>query len=74
MKEKDLKQVKVHCPKCDSRDIELGKRGFKAGRSVVGNLFLGPAGVLWGEYGKDKLEFKCKDCNHRWPCREIESL
>lgn len=63
--QEDLREL-LKCPVCKSEDIEVHKQGFKGGRAALANAFLGPAGILAGEYGKDNLECQCKDCDHKW--------
>lgn len=52
------------CPKCGSIHIETHKKGFGAGKAVVGGLLMGPLGLAAGGIGSGKLTYHCQDCGY----------
>jgi hypothetical protein len=54
----------VRCPMCNSTQIAGHKQGFDVGRAVVGDLLLGPLGLLGGMIGKDRVKITCLKCGH----------
>ncbi len=58
------------CPKCGSRNSEvLGSTNrVSLGRAVVGNAIAGVPGAMVGAMTgkKQRHEFICRDCGHRW--------
>ena len=58
-------KTKNLCPYCKSEDIQVFgvKKGFSAGKALVGGLLVGPVGLLAGAAGSNKQETKCI-CNH----------
>lgn len=58
-------KTKNLCPYCGSDDIQVfgAKKGFSAGKALVGGVLLGPVGLLAGAAGSNKQETKCC-CNH----------
>lgn len=60
------KEDKVFCPKCNSTQIASFKKGFGAGRAVVGAALAGPIGLLGGFLGSNQLVITCMKCGHKW--------
>ncbi|QJB32120.1 hypothetical protein HF324_12275 [Chitinophaga oryzae] len=56
----------VHCPKCNSTQITANKKGFSAGKAVVGALLTGGIGVLAGGIGSGKVIITCLACGHQF--------
>lgn len=56
----------VCCPKCGSQQVVANKKGFSAGKAVVGGLLLGPLGLLGGNLGSNELMLSCMKCGNRW--------
>lgn len=54
------------CPVCGEKDgwkfVETSRRGFSAGKAVVGGMLFGPLGLLVGIMGKRKVLFCCRKC------------
>ena len=59
-------QSEVRCPKCGSTQITGYKKGFGVGKAVGGGILLGPAGLLGGFLGSQKVVVACLKCGHRW--------
>ena len=54
------------CPKCKSKQVNLGKQGFGVGKAFVGAVLTGGIGLLAGGINKNKLVLTCLNCGHRW--------
>ncbi len=54
----------VSCPRCGSTQITGHKQGFDVGRAVVGDLILGPIGLLGGLIGGNQIKITCLKCGH----------
>lgn len=50
------------CPKCGSKNIHIGKKGYSAGGGCCGAILLGPIGLLCGADGANKLVKTCLKC------------
>jgi hypothetical protein len=56
----------IRCPKCKSPQIAAGNKGFGLGKAAVGGILLGPAGLLGGMIGSNKVLITCLKCGHKW--------
>lgn len=54
------------CPKCKSKQVNLGKQGFGVGKAFVGAVLTGGIGLLAGGINKNKLVLTCLNCGHHW--------
>ncbi len=54
------------CIKCGSEQIVADKKGFGAGKALVGGLLLGPIGLLSGCLGSNEIKVTCINCGHSW--------
>lgn len=59
-----LEEVKVggSCPYCGSTNIQAVKKGFSAGKAIVGGAIAGPVGLAAGAIGSNKIERVCINC------------
>lgn len=57
---------KVTCPKCGSDQITANKKGFSAGKAVVGGLLTGGIGLAAGAIGSGKIKITCLNCGHEF--------
>jgi RNA polymerase subunit RPABC4/transcription elongation factor Spt4 len=55
---------RVVCPKCGSDQLTAKTRGFALGRALVGDVVLGPLGLLVGAVGRRKIKITCLACGH----------
>lgn len=57
----------IQCPKCRSKQIQIGKRGFKTGRAVgIGLLTFGLGGIIAGAAGMNTMVCTCLKCGNQW--------
>jgi tellurium resistance protein TerD len=56
----------VTCPKCGSTQVSGGTKGFGLGKAIVGDVLLGPVGLLGGFLGSKKVMVSCLSCGFRW--------
>lgn len=61
------------CTKCGSTQVTADRRGFSAGKAAVGAVLLGPAGLLAGAHGNNKVLISCLACGHQWDPSELAS-
>ena len=56
----------VYCPKCHSTSITANKKGFGAGKALVGAVAVGPLGLLAGGIGSGNVEVTCLKCGNKF--------
>ncbi len=56
----------VYCPKCYSTSLSTNKKGFGAGKALVGLVALGPIGLAAGAIGSQKVKVTCLNCGHQF--------
>lgn len=56
----------VYCPKCYSTSVSANKKGFGAGKAVVGVLTLGLLGIAAGGLGAQQVKVTCLKCGHQF--------
>lgn len=62
----------IKCPKCNSTQIYIDKRGFKTGRAIAGGLLTGNilVAAAAGGIGHDKIEMTCLKCGCKFKIGE----
>lgn len=56
----------IRCPKCKSDQITANKKGFNISGAVVGDILLGPIGIIAGSKNQHKVVITCLSCGHSW--------
>lgn len=56
----------IRCPKCQSNQISVEKKGFSMSKAAAGGLLLGSAGLLGGFLGSNKQVNTCIRCGYHW--------
>lgn len=56
----------VYCPKCYSTSVSANKKGFGAGKAVVGVLTLGLLGIAAGGIGAHQVKVTCLKCGNQF--------
>lgn len=64
--ENKVEDGKVRCPKCDSEQISMVKKGYNTKKGCCGYALCGPLGFLYGQKGANDLERICAKCAHKW--------
>lgn len=54
------------CPKCGSTQIQAMKKGFSAGKAIVGGAVFGPVGLAGGAIGANKVQLVCLRCGEKF--------
>lgn len=62
----DAVLLSISYPKCYSRNIVTGTRGFSGKNAVTGAVLAGPIGLVGGLHGSSKVQLTCLDCGHEW--------
>lgn len=57
---------KLRCPKCNSTQVHVDKKGVSFGKACCGRLACGPFGMLFGLFGANKLRRTCLKCDYTW--------
>ena len=65
----------IKCPKCNSIQIHVDKRGFKTGRAIAGGLLTGNilVAAAAGGIGHDKIELTCLKCGCKFGIKDIKN-
>ena len=66
IKQREIKEDRIRCPKCGSKQVHVDKKGYSAKKGCCGALLVGPFGLLCGALGANKLRKTCLKCNHSW--------
>ncbi|MDA3898344.1 MAG: hypothetical protein PF482_19580 [Desulfobacteraceae bacterium] len=56
----------VKCAKCGSISITTIKEGYDASKGVLGLVFMGPLGLIFGASTKDNAINICQSCGNQW--------
>lgn len=56
----------IICPKCGSRELSVGKKGFSGTKAFVGAVTFGNIGVLAGTHKSNKIVITCLKCGHQF--------
>lgn len=59
-------EEKMYCPYCGSSQLTANKKGFGAGKAVVGAALTGGIGLLAGFIGSGNVKVTCLKCGRRW--------
>lgn len=62
------------CNKCYSSKLTPIKKGFSAGKAVLGALTLGAYGILAGSIGSNNVKLFCNSCGNKLKSTEAISL
>src|SRR5665213_1549145 len=54
------------CPKCGSSQITANKKGFSGKKAIIGDILVGPIGLVAGAFGSSKVLITCLACGHRF--------
>jgi len=54
------------CPKCNSLNVYVDKKGFSGKKAVAGTLLVGPIGAAAGTIGSNKIKITCLDCGYSY--------
>jgi DNA-directed RNA polymerase subunit RPC12/RpoP len=60
----------VRCPQCRSTQLSADKKGFGAGKALIGGVLTGGVGLLAGFIGSKKVMITCLKCGHQWKAGE----
>lgn len=63
----------IKCPKCSSTQISANKKGFSGTKAIAGNLIAGPAGLLAGVSGSNKIRITCLSCGNEFKPGDIKA-
>lgn len=58
--------VEIKCPICNSNRIVANKKGYSAGKGLLGVALTGGIGLLAGFIGSGKIKITCLKCGHSW--------
>ncbi len=56
----------ICCPRCQSSQVMISKKGFGVGKAAAGALLLGPVGLAGGMIGSNQAMLSCLKCGHQW--------
>jgi hypothetical protein len=56
----------VRCPGSGSEHYHLHNKGFSLVKAALGDVLLGPVGLLGGLHGSKKVILTCLNCGRNW--------
>lgn len=72
--EQSTDQDAVYCPRCQSSQLMVSKKGFDVGSAAVGALLFGSVGLAGGMIGSNEVMLSCIKCGHQWqPAKETQT-
>lgn len=69
-----VNQNNIHCPKCNSTQLFIDKKGFSGTKALVGGLLTGGIGLLAGLHGKNDIIITCINCNNKFTPKDLINL
>ena len=54
------------CPRCGSAALSVDHKGYSIGKGFIGAALFGPAGLLAGVLGADKVIVTCLNCGRKF--------
>jgi len=52
----------IKCPRCQSSQVAVNKKGFSGGKALAGATLTGGIGLLAGTIGSNKVKITCLSC------------
>jgi tellurium resistance protein TerD len=65
-----IESKELKCKKCGSTQLTANKKGFGAGKALIGAAFTGGIGLLGGFIGSKKIKITCLNCGNSWKAGE----
>lgn len=63
----------IRCPRCNSTNLHVDKKGFSGGKALAGVLTVGALGALAGTIGSNNIEVTCLKCGKKFnPIKEAK--
>lgn len=56
----------LHCPKCNSTNLHVDKKGFSGGKALAGAFVAGGIGILAGTIESHDIDVTCLKCGHKF--------
>lgn len=56
----------IKCPRCNSTNIHVDKKGFSVGKAALGAVVFGGIGVLAGGIGSNDIKCTCLSCGNQF--------
>ena len=56
----------LHCPKCNSTQLNSNKKGFSGGKAIAGVVLTGGIGLLAGTIGSGNVLVTCLKCGYKY--------
>jgi len=57
---------RIHCVRCQSTQLTTNDKGFNLGYAAIGDILIGPKGLLGGLIGSKDVVITCLKCGHKW--------
>lgn len=54
------------CPKCHKAHVHIDKQGYSLKKGIIGDILLGPVGLIAGKHKSNNIRFTCLDCGYQW--------
>lgn len=63
----------LRCPKCNSTNLHIDKKGFSGGKALAGAVVAGGIGILAGTIGSHDIDVTCLKCGHKFnPVKDLK--